>query len=80
MFTREILSQDETRPGMKSSLSMVKRLLLFTHFCRDEISFRDGLISVKKTGIKFYPGMKKRKNTSSRDVILKWVYFFYYYF
>ena len=60
MFTREILSQDETRPGMKSSLSMVKRLLLFTRFCRDEISSRDELISVKKAGIKFYPGMKKK--------------------
>ena len=38
VFTHEILSRDETRLGMKSSLSMVKCLLLFTHFCRDEIS------------------------------------------
>ena len=40
-FTREISSRDETRPGMKSSMSMVKCLLLFTRFCRDEISSRD---------------------------------------
>ena len=51
----------ETRPGMKSSLSMVKCLLLFTRFCRDKISSRDELIPVKKTGMKFPPGMKKRK-------------------
>ena len=37
LFTREILSRDDTRPRMKSSLSMVKYLLLFTCFCRDEI-------------------------------------------
>ena len=41
VFTREISSQDETRPEMKSSLSMVKCLLLFTRFSRDEISSRD---------------------------------------
>ena len=41
VFTREISSPDETRPGMKSSLSMVKCLLLFTRFCRDELSSRD---------------------------------------
>ena len=51
----------ETRPRMKSSLSMVKCLSLFTRFCRDEISSRDELIPVKKTGMKFQPGMKKRK-------------------
>ena len=34
-------SRDEIRPGMKSSLSMANRLLLFTRFCRDEISSRD---------------------------------------
>ena len=37
-------------PKMKSSYSMVKYPLLFTHFCQDE------LIPVKKAG------MKKRKN------------------
>ena len=41
VFAREISSRDETRPGMKSSLSMVKCLLLFTRFCRDEISSGD---------------------------------------
>ena len=46
---------------MKSSLSMVKCLLLFTRFCRDKISSRDELIPVKKTGMKFPPGMKKRR-------------------
>ena len=46
-------------PGMKSSLSMVKRLLLCARFCRDEILSRDELIPVKKTGMKFHPGMKK---------------------
>ena len=51
-------------PGMKSSLSMVKCLLLFTRFCRDEISSRD---EKKK---------KRRVNTSSRDEILKWACFF----
>ena len=40
---------------------MMKYLLLLTRFCRDEISSRDELITVKKTGMKFYPGMKKRK-------------------
>ena len=64
VFTRQISFRDETRPGMKSSLSKVKCLLLFTRFCRDEISSRDELISVKKAGMKFHPGMKKRK----RDV------------
>ena len=72
VFTREISSQDETRPGMKSFLSMVKCLLLFTRFCRDEISSRDKLIAVKdrdeissgddkkkkKTCKHFRPGMK----------------------
>ena len=33
VFRREILSRDETRPMMKSSLSVVKFLLLFTRFC-----------------------------------------------
>ena len=55
VFTREISSQDETRSGMKSSLSMVKCLLLFTHFCRDEISSRD------ERRMKFHPRMTKRK-------------------
>ena len=57
-----------TRPGMKSSLSMVKYLLLllFTPFCQHEISSRDELIHVKKTGMKFYPVMKKEKKTSKR--------------
>ena len=61
VFTREISSQDETRPGMKSSLSVVKCLLLFICFCRDKISSRDELIPVKKAGMKFHLGMKKRK-------------------
>ena len=63
MFTREILSQDETRPGMKSSLSMVKSLLLFTRFCRDEISSQDELILVRNTGLRFHSGMTQRKKT-----------------
>ena len=41
MFTREIASRDETRPAMKSPLSMVKCLLLITRFCRDKISSWD---------------------------------------
>ena len=53
--------RDETRLGIKSSLSMVKCLLLFTPFSRDEISSQDELIAVKKTGMKFYARMKKRK-------------------
>ena len=75
VLTREISSRDETRLGMKSSLSMVKCLLPFTLFCRDEISSRDEFIPVKKTEMKFHSGMKKRKkrrgNTSFRDEILK---------
>ena len=59
-------------PGMKSSPSVVKYLLLLTRFCRDEISSGDDLIPVKKAGMKFHPGMKKgRVNTSSQDEILK---------
>ena len=58
VFTREISSQDETCPGMKSSLSMVKCLLLFTRFCRDEISSRD-----ERQGWNFIPGQKKEKKT-----------------
>ena len=61
VFTHEISSQDETRPGMKSSLSMMKCLLLFTHCCQDEISTWDELILVKKTGVKFHPGTKKKR-------------------
>ena len=75
VFTREISSRDETCPGIKSSLSMVKCLFVFTRFCRDEISSRDELIPVKKTVMKFHPGDEKKKkrrvNTSSRDEILK---------
>ena len=58
MFTREISSRDETRPGMKSSLSMVKSLWLFTRFCRDEISSRN-----ERQGWDFIPGWKKEKKT-----------------
>ena len=77
VFTREISSQDETRPGMKSSLSVVKCLLLFTCFCRDKISSRDELIPVKKAGMKFHLGMKKRSvNTSSADEILQQACFY----
>ena len=64
VITREISSRDETRPRMKSSLSMVKCLLLFTRFCRDEISSQE---EKKK---------KRHVNTSSWDEILKWVFFF----
>ena len=35
--------------------------LQFTSFCRDEISSQNELIPVKKTGMKFHHGMKKRK-------------------
>ena len=59
VFTRQISFRDETRPGMKSSLSKVKCLLLFTRFCRDEISSRDQKMK------------KRRVNTSSRGKILK---------
>ena len=53
--------RDETCPGMKSSLSMVKCLLLFTRFCRYEISSQDELIPVKKAGMKFHPWMKNKE-------------------
>ena len=75
MFTREISSQGETRTGMKSSLSMVKRLLLFLYFWQDEISSRDEIIPVKKAEIEFHCWMEKRQkrrvNTSSRDEVLQ---------
>ena len=78
MFTHEMSSWDETRPGTKSSLSMVKYLLLFRRFCRDEILSWDELIPVKKTGMKFHPRMKKRNkrcvNISFQDEILKWAF------
>ena len=51
VFTREISSRDETR----------KCLLLFTRFRRDEILCRDELIPVKKTGIRYLPGIKKKE-------------------
>ena len=67
MFTREILSQDETRPGLKSSLSMVKCLLLLTRFFRTH--------PCQKDMDEIHPRIKKKKkrcvNTSSRDEILK---------
>ena len=76
VFTREISSRDETRRGMKLSLSMVKCLSLFTRFCRNKISSQNELIP----GWNFIPGWKKEKKTSrltsSRDEILKWACFF----
>ena len=68
VITREISSRDETRPRMKSSLSMVKCLLLLTRFWQDEISS----LSKKQRG-KFIPALRKEKsrvNTSSWDEIL----------
>ena len=66
MFTREISSPDETRSGMKSSLSIVKCLLLFTRFCQDEISSPD-----ERQGWYFIPGWKKEKKTC-KHFILGW--------
>ena len=43
---------------MKSSLSMVKCLLLFTRFCRDEVSSWD-----ERQGWDFIPAWKKEKKT-----------------
>ena len=51
-------------PGMKSSLSMVKCLLLFTRFCRDEISSRD-----ERQGWDFIPGWKKEKKTCKHFIL-----------
>ena len=68
VITREISSRDETRPRMKSSLSMVKCLLLLTRFWQDEISSLS-----KKQREKFIPALRKEKsrvNTSSWDEIL----------
>ena len=67
VITREISSRDETRPRMKSSLSM-KCLLLLTRFWQDEISSLS-----KKQREKFIPALRKEKsrvNTSSWDEIL----------
>ena len=79
-YCLHVFAEMKFHSGMKSSLFMVKYLLLFTRFCRDEISSRDELIPVKKTETKFHPWMKKGKkrlvNTLSRDEILKWAWFF----
>ena len=61
VFTRDI------EIIMKSSLSMVECLLLFTRFCRDKIGSRDerqgwNFIPERKIGMKFHLGMEKRKN------------------
>ena len=56
-------SWDETRSGTKSSLSMVKCLLLLTRFCRDEISSRDEITPVKKTDEISSRDEKKEKKT-----------------
>ena len=48
--------------GGKSFLSMGNYFILFTRFCQDEILSRDEFIPIKKTGMKFYPRMEKRKN------------------
>ena len=51
----------------------VNALLLFTRFCRNEISCADELIPVKQKGMKFHPAIKKKKNrrvnTSSKHEI-----------
>ena len=47
-------------PRMKSTLSMMKCLLPFTRFGQDEVSTRNELIPVKKAGMKFHSGMKKK--------------------
>ena len=44
---------------MKSSLSLVKCLLLFTRFCGDQIPSRDELIPVKKHSKHPLPHKKK---------------------
>ena len=68
-------------PGWNHPCLWWECLLLFTRFCRDEISSRNELISVKKTGMKFHLGRRKRcVNTSTRDEILKWVFFFFFIF
>ena len=72
VFTRDISSWVETRPGIKSSLSMAKCLLLFTRFCRNEVSFRDELIPVKKAAINFHSGMNKRKKRRYKHFIPGW--------
>ena len=51
---------------MKSSLSIVKCLLLFTRFCQDEISSLD-----ERQGWDFIPGWKKEKKTC-KHFILGW--------
>ena len=70
MFTREILSRDETRSRMKSLLSMVKCLLMFTPFSRDEISSSDEPIPVSQ--LKFDARLKKnikKQKRRARDEI-----------
>lgn len=61
VHTREILSRTETRPATKSSLSIMKCLLLFIRFCLDKMSSPDELIHAKKTE-KFIPGWNFKMN------------------
>ena len=72
MFTREISSRDETRPGMKSSLSVVKCLLLFffSHVFT-EMKFHAGMKDRDEISSRDEKKKKRRVNTSSQDEILK---------
>ena len=56
-------------PGMKSSLYMVKCLLLFKRFCLDEISSRDE--RQDEISFQYAKKEKRRVNTSFQDEILK---------
>ena len=66
VFTREISSRDETRPGMKSSLSMVKWLTVYTFFPRR--NFIPGWTHTcqKDRYMKYHPGMKKKKKKKKK--------------
>ena len=59
-----ISSQNKTRPGMKSSLSIVKCLVLFTRFRQDEISVPpEGVYMEITFRDKFRPRMKSSLST-----------------
>ena len=67
-------------PGMKSFPSLVKCLLLFICFSRDEILSQNKFIPVKNREMKFHfaiiKNTKRRVNILLRDGNLKWACFY----
>ena len=60
-FTSKFSTRGETYPGLSSSRSSHKALIVFTCFSRVEISPRGEFIPGWKTGMRFHPGLKMQK-------------------